>query len=301
MDNEARLNESRLPKQFTVRAGRDTLVLGDGTARPVDPERLRTVLQHARGLERVRVLNIEFDSSLRDLRILADLPALKHLRVQGRKIGSLEGLSGRSLETVAIEVDNRTRGLEALAGARIGSLTLKIAHDTDVQCVARVKALTSLRLTACRGTLDLAVLKALPLDDLQVIGRALTDLEGMESLRSLTRLFIQGCPKLERVAGQNTKVRLCVLESCRRLDIGSLRALKSLETLMVTNLGQVLQVADLIGCAKLRELTIQGNTKACFPEGRAKSFVALRELFLVRQHAGIDRFLEEHPRVEVES
>ncbi len=82
LPNELDLEEWQAEALEAVGPERDTLVLGNRAAKPVDEAKLAAALRRIEGIDRVKSLVVQPSSCVQDIRFVASLPSLDELRAK---------------------------------------------------------------------------------------------------------------------------------------------------------------------------------------------------------------------------
>ena len=257
LPNELDLEEWQAEALEAVGPERDTLVLGNRAAKPVDEAKLAAALGRIEGIDRVKSLVVQPSSRVQDIRFVASLPSLETLDLRGGRLLSLDGIEcfrrGRYL---AIETGkNRKRDIARLCEAPIAKLSLQFAKAADLQAISASTTLRHLEVTNT-PTLDLREWRGVPLEILALWGGTIDRLEDTENVPTLRRVTLYGCRNLRRFDGRNGNVTWMVIQACNLLEWPTIGSFRNLQHLAITKIKPRIALSSFAGLRALRSLSL---------------------------------------------
>jgi len=283
LPNELDLEEWQAEALEAVGPERDTLVLSNRAAKPVDEAKLAAVLGRVEGIDRVKKLVVRPSSRVEDVRFVAALPSLEELHLQGGGLLSLDGIeSFRRGRYLSIETGkNRKRDISRLCEAPIAKLSLQFAKAADLQASARSTTMRHLEVTST-PTLDLREWRAVPLELLALWGGTIDRLEDTEHVPTLRRVTLYGCRKLRRFDGHNGNVTWMVIQQCDLLEWRTLGSFCNLQYLAITKTKPRIALSSFAGLPALRSLSLAQCTVEVDDPHLKRSAPKLEELRVSR-------------------
>lgn len=193
------------------------------------------------GLEQLELLNLSASTLTEGLEVLAALPALRDLRINGTGVSDLSFLAGapvlEALQAAAMPQLTDLSGLEEVA-----TLDRLFITNSNVESLTPLTELTGLRILAALGNpiedldplSDLTSLESLTLGNLET-----NDLSPLSGLINLTSLTIRDVvlPGIEAVSGMTALQSISLTEN----ELADLSPLEGLE-----RLNQVIVVHNLV-------------------------------------------------------
>jgi hypothetical protein len=145
------IEESEINSLKTIETGYKTIELQNFKGQEVDGDEMAEYFSQVEGIEKVDALHIEFNSDLKDLRIVKGFPNLKSVFIRGNKIKTLDGLeyltNGRYLNINTGK--NHSRSLMNIAQAPIERVELVYARKDDFDAISASKTIKKIELGYC--------------------------------------------------------------------------------------------------------------------------------------------------------
>jgi hypothetical protein len=254
MEEQLELDEASSFARRRIPAEVDSLVLENPRAKPVDEVELGARLAKIPGIERVRLLEVNVDSQVRNLRFLAALPKVNSLVVHGYSLETLDGIASFRGKTLSIDTGrNKKRDLSGLVEMSAQQLVLEYAKTTDIEALATNRSLRVLHLHHAPFD-QLDRLAGVPLAQL-ALAWCKGDTFDLAPFRQLGVLQLHYCRKLARLTGR-CDASWVLIETCNELDLSTLRCLPRLQHLIVMGRKQPVPLSLFAGHAALESVML---------------------------------------------
>ena len=252
------VDESDVPAVPGVPDGCEELALGNRGRNQADVDHLAAQLAALAGVERIKRLVIEPDSSLLDVRVVSAFPSLEQLRVHGTKIRTLDGMSAFGGHMLHIDTGkSRARDIGRIGDAQIRHLSLRHSNQGDLEAVARCRHLSELQLANCPA-LELERWRQVPIEDMQLWGGVIQALRDASSLQELRKLMVHDCRNLQAFEGDNGNVTWMIIQVCNRLDYFTIGSFSNLAHLTIRGAKDAVPLSIVEGLGELRTLSLLG-------------------------------------------
>jgi len=235
----------------------DKLVLMNSLSIEIDTTILYNYFNNIEGRDRIILLEIDHTSQLEDVEIIKAFPNLKHLRVYGDKIKTLKGLEwfkkGRFLDLYMSE--NKKRNIDNISKSSIRILGLRYQRKDDFDAISKCLTLKDLKIGSSPKP-DFYTWSNVPLECLTLTSGKFNELGDMDCIKTLKKLDIRYCKKLERFTGDNNFVKDILIVSCNKLDLSYLNVFKNVRKIQVNLCSQKLNLSEL-KLPKIRHLGLK--------------------------------------------
>jgi hypothetical protein len=250
-----RANEGEISVHRNLDDSEDTITLSSQTGQEVDELALARALSRIPGIESIKLLTVQFDSMVKNLRFLEAVPGLETLQLNGRQLQSLDGLEWFSRgRVIGIDTErNRSRNTEKISTTRIGVLIMGWANAGDLETIGRTTTLRRLNLSRCPA-LSFHQWRDVPLETIQLFGGSIEELGDTSVLGNLRKLTLAVHRKLQRFVGDNSNVKELIIQKCYALDVNTLSTFRNLVSLIVTDFKKELPLSTFAGFPRLRKL-----------------------------------------------
>lgn len=207
------------------------------------------------GVEHVRILSIDYDSSLKNVNVLSAFPNVKNLILSGRHIASLEGIEYfKHGEYICMDTyKNRRRNIAQISQTKVNHILLSVERIEDLSAIAECKYLTSLELRRSMQ-LDLTTWSSVPLNSMVFKRGKFKELGETATIPSLMDLDVLGCRNLERFTGDNSRITRLLIDACKKLDLRTLKTFEGIETLIVNSCTYEMNLTEIGGLKNVKSI-----------------------------------------------
>ena len=257
-DSELEVEEWKIHSLSSIKAKYDTLSLGNEAGKAIDSASLRDNLASIKGIKSIKTLIIEPSSMLKDLDVLQAMPDLQTLQIHGKQLRTLDGLEWfRNGWFIQIETDkNRIRNIDKISETKITKLLLQYGNPGDIEAIGRSRTINELVMSN-PPKLALDSWRGVPLDTLTLSGGEIEVLADTADIKSLKRLLLLKCRKLERFEGNNSGVTWMIIDTCNQLDLSTLKTFSKLEHASIVNLKTEFPLSIFAELKKLRSISLE--------------------------------------------
>jgi len=256
MSDMLMLEESLVKELTHIEEEHEWVELSNQLGSKVDAEELIDCLQQIEGIDRIETLTIDYNSSLHDLRVLRAFPNLKGLFVYGQNIKNLDGIEWFSKgEFIKIQTHrNRRRDISQLAQTKVEKIILFVERVEDLSVVAGCRNLEAVDIS-CSMEPDFAEWKEISAETISFKSCKFKYLGNISIAERVKKLNVQGCRSLERFTGDNSNIQRLLVDSCNKLDLGTLRTFKGVEVLTVNSCKKEINLTELRGLEHLKHIS----------------------------------------------
>lgn len=200
----------------------------------MDGDLLASWLAAIPGIENVSSLTVAPSSRMRDLKVVAGLPNLVNIQVNGLNVESLDGLRHfRQGRFLAVDTGaNRRRSIAAISETSLPKVSLQYGNEQDFDAIATNASIGHLVLGGSPRP-PLESWGGVPISTLSLSSGTFAELSGMSAISSLKELVVNGCRKLEAFVADDNSVKWLVIQQCPRLDVVTVKAFRRVEYLTV--------------------------------------------------------------------
>ncbi|HWQ71007.1 MAG TPA: hypothetical protein VN370_01670 [Desulfitobacteriaceae bacterium] len=249
------IEESEIYLLKTIETGYDTIELQNFKGEDVDGDQMAEYFSRLEGIEKVKTLHISYNSDLKDLRIIKGFPNLTNVFIYGYKIKTLDGLEYLTNGSY-LYIDtgkNHSRSIANIAQAPIEELTLVYARKDDYEAISASKTIKYIELGYCPHP-PFDKWTDLPLEHLKFSLGKFSELGDLALLKQLRTMDIISCRKLERFVGDNSGVTWMLIDSCKKLDLSTIKTFHSIESLIINTNPNEVPLSAFGGLEKLKHL-----------------------------------------------
>ncbi|MBD3920903.1 hypothetical protein H8B09_19210 [Paenibacillus sp. PR3] len=257
MLEELELEESRFAELTHIEEQYNSLQLVNQLDDKVDIEALTEHLRQLEGIDRVKSLTINWNSSLSNLRVLRAFTNLEYLSIYGHQIKSLDGVELFSKgEFIRIHTHkNRRRDLSQLSQAEVKRMLLHVERTEDFSAVAGCKELQTIDIYHSSIEPNLLEWKDVPLESIYFKSCKFKELGNTAATERLIEINVLGCRNLERFTGDNSIIKRMIVDSCKKLDLSTLRMFENLEWLTVNSCTQAMNLTEIGGLQHAKHIS----------------------------------------------
>lgn len=257
--DEIEIEESNFRSLKRVAPDVDTIVLENRAGVEVVGDEIAEWLGQVPGIEYVQSLVFGPSSRLADVSVIRGIPNLLNLQINSLQIRSLDGIEAfRKGRYINIDTGrNRQRSIAKIHEVPIVKMTLQYAREEDLASIAGSSTLMHLELSGA-PRLALKEWREVPLETLGLSTGNFRELSDTAQLKTLTKMTLIGCRKLEKLIGDNSVLTWLAIQHSPRLDLQTLKTLTNLESLIVGGDQRPFALSVLTGLEKLRFVSIDG-------------------------------------------
>lgn len=252
---ETSVDESNFTEIVLLETQYDCVTISNQQGIEVDEYAFIEHWKNVGGVEHVRILKIDYNSSLKNVNILSAFPNVKNLILSGQHITSLEGIEWfKNGEYICIDTyNNRRRNIARISQTKVEHILLYVERIEDLSAIAECKYLTSLELYRSMQ-LDLTTWSSIPLN-LMVFKRGkFNDLGDTAAIPSLKNINVIGCRKLEHFTGDNSRITRLLIDACKKLDLRTLKTFEGIEALIVNSCPYEMNLTEIGGLEKVKHI-----------------------------------------------
>lgn len=256
LSEELIIDESKFTELTTIEPQYDSLSISNPSNIEVDAEALMEHLQQMKGIDRIKTLTIDYNSSLKNLSILRVFTNLRGLFVYGQHIKSLDGIEFFNKgEYIKIQTHrNRHRDLSLLSNTKVEYIDLFAERKEDLTAIAGFKDIKILDIYHSPIEPDFEEWKDVRIENLSFKSCKFKEFGNTTAASALDDLSILGCRSLERFTGDNSNIKRLVLDGSKKLDLRTLKTFAGIETLIVNSCTQEMNLAELAGLDKVKHI-----------------------------------------------
>lgn len=223
----------------------------------VDSDALVDYLSAVEGVDQIQSLSIDWNSQLKDLKVIKAFPNLRYIKVYGYKIMSLEGLRWfQQGEYIKICTEtNRRRRINQISQAPLKRMSLQYARSEDLHDIAECLTLNDLELIRSKE-LDISKWSRISLESLSLKQGKFTELGDTGEIICLNDISIIGCRSLERFAGDNSRITRLLIDNCKKLDLRTIQTFKGIKFLVVNSCPNEIGLTEIGEFKYLKEISL---------------------------------------------
>ncbi|MGG1638773.1 hypothetical protein [Paenibacillus sp. NRS-1760] len=251
------IDESHFTRIVNIESQYNSLTISNTLEIEVNAEALIEHLNQMEGTDRIEKLIINYNSSLGDLSVLQAFSSLKILYVYGQKIKSFDGIE-RLCKGEYIQIQthrNRRRDISQLSQTKIKRIDIYVEQIEDYSAAARCKHLQTIDIFHSLIEPDFEEWKESPVEKMAFKSCKFKELGNVALISGLTNLSVRGCRSLERFKGDNSSIKRLEVDSCKKLDLSTLKTFKGVEVLIVNSCTKEFNLTEIEG---LKDVKILG-------------------------------------------
>lgn len=214
----------------------------------VDADALIEHLKQIKGIDKVKKLTIDYNSSLKNLGVLCAFTNLRILYVCGQHIQSFDGIGWFDKgEYIKIQTHrNRRRDISQLSQATVKNIDLFVERVEDLSAVAGFKFLNTVDIYRSMEP-NLAEWKDVLFENLSFKSCKFKELGNIADVSGLSSISVRGCRSLEQFKGDNSNIKRLEVDSCKKLDLSTLKTFEGIEVLIVNSCTKEMNLAEIRG------------------------------------------------------
>jgi len=247
------LDEARFTELTHIDMQQSKLEITNPSDIKSDADALIEHLEKVKGIDRIKHLTIDYNSSLTDLRILQAFPGLEYLNVYGKHIMTFDGIEWfKNGEYLWIQTEkNWRRDISQITLAKFKRLTIFVERPEDLTAIGGCRELEDVELSRSMEP-NFEEWTNMPAATVSFKSCRFKELGNFSLVPNLKDLIIIGCRNLEKFKGDNSNVKWMIVEGSRKLDLRSLRTFSSVEVLTVNNCTQPMNLSEISGLEHVR-------------------------------------------------
>ncbi|OAB34874.1 hypothetical protein PMSD_14040 [Paenibacillus macquariensis subsp. defensor] len=255
MSQELVLDESQFTQLTHIEPQYDSLKISNPLDTQVNDEALIEHLKQMKGIDKVELLTIDYNSSLKNLGVLIAFVNLKILYVYGQHIQSFDGIEWFSKgEYINIETyRNRRRDISQLSRTKVRRMKLYVERVEDLSAVSGCKFLNTIDIYRSMEP-NLAEWEDVPLENISFKKCKFKELGNIAAIQDLTIVNVIGCRSLERFTGDNSKIKRLVVDGCNKLDLRTLKTFEGIEVLIVNSCSDEMNLTEIGGLKHVKHI-----------------------------------------------
>ncbi|MDQ0062444.1 hypothetical protein [Paenibacillus harenae] len=256
MTLELTVDESTFTQLVNIEPQYDSLKISNQSDIKVDADALIEHLRLMEGIERVETLTINYNSSLVDLGVLRAFKNVKKLFVYGQHIKSFEGIEWFS-KGVYIQIQthrNRRRDISQLSQTKVKHIDLYVERTEDISAVAGCKYLKTIDIYRSMVEPNLAEWKEIQFERISFKSCKFKELGNIAVVPGLSYINVLGGRSLERFTGDNSNIKRLVVDSCKKLDLSTLKTFEGIEVLIVNSCTKEMNLSEIRGLKYVKHI-----------------------------------------------
>lgn len=255
MLQELVLEEGRFTELTHIDEQYDSLKITNMSDIKPDAEALTDHLQQIEGIDRIRTLTINYNSSLTDLRVLRAFTNLKSLFVYGHQIISFDGIEWfNNGKNIIIETHrNRRRDISQISQTKVENVYLQVERMEDFSALAGCKYLKHVDIFHSMEP-NFEEWKTMPAESVSFKSCKFKELGNLSMVPNLKELDVLGCRSLEKFIGDNSNIKRLVVDSCKKLDLSTLKTFEGVEVLIVNSCAKAMNLIEIGGLKYVRSI-----------------------------------------------
>ncbi|MGO4185141.1 hypothetical protein AB4Z17_28635 [Paenibacillus sp. TAF43_2] len=250
------IDESHFTRIVNIESQYNSLTISNTLEIEVNAEALIEHLNQMEGTDRIEKLIINYNSSLGDLSVLQAFSSLKILYVYGHKIKSFDGIE-RLCKGEYIQIQthrNRRRDISQLSQTKLKRMDIYVEQIEDYSAAARCKHLQTIDIFHSSIEPDFTEWKESPVEKMAFKSCKFKELGNVALISGLTNLSVRGCRSLERFKGDNSSIKRLEVDSCKKLDLSTLKTFKGVEVLIVNSCTKEFKLKEIEGLKEVKIL-----------------------------------------------
>jgi len=256
MSEELEIDETNYKEMLSIDESCESMTISNESELELDDaEGLIEHLKKIHGLDRITKLTINYNSTLRDLKVLSAFSNLKVLYILGKRIRTFHGIESFSQGNY-IRIDtyrNRRRDISELFRAHVIWMDLYVERPEDIDAISLCGQLKQLDVYRSME-IDLHKWRRVPFESIQFKRGKFVQLGGTAAISSLHEISVLGCRSLERFTGDNSRITRLTVANCKQLDLRTLNTFESIEVLIVNSCTKELNLTDIGGLKYVKHI-----------------------------------------------
>lgn len=255
MSEELEIDETNYKEIISIDESCDSLKISNEAELVMDEQSFIEYWRTVEGTEHIESLTINYNSSLKDVRLLSAFPNVKYLILYSRRLTSLEGIEWFAKgEYINIQTyKNRRRSITLLPQSQVDRINIDVERPEDLSAIAECRHLTALGL-AKSMQLDLTTWSKVPLDTITFRRGKFKDLGETASITSLNDIRVLGCRSLERFVGDNSRITRLIAVNCKKLDLRTISTFEGIEVLIVNSCTNEMNLTEIGGLIHVKHI-----------------------------------------------
>lgn len=255
MSEELIVDESRFTYLTHIEPQYDSLKISNPSDIQVDAAALIEHLKQMKGINKIENLTINYNSSLKNLDLLRAFTNLKILYVFGQHIQSFDGIEWFSKgEYIKIETHrNRRRDISQLSQIKVKRINLNVERIEDLSAIAGCKYLKTIDIYRSMEP-DLKEWKDVPFEEISFKSCKFKELGNTAAISGLNDISVLGCRSLERFKEDNSNIKRLVVDSCKKLDLSTLKTFEGIEVLIVNSCTKEMNLTEIRGLKYVKSI-----------------------------------------------
>lgn len=255
MSEELIVDESLFTYLTHIEPQYDSLKISNPSDIQVDAAALIEHLKQMKGIDKIKNLTIEYNSSLKNLDVLRAFTNLKILYVYGPQIQSFDGIEWFSKgEYIQIQTHrNRRRDISRLSQTTVKNIDLFVERIEDISAVAGCKYLKTIDIYRSMEP-NLAEWKESPVESISFKSCKFKELGNTAAISGLNDISVLGCRSLERFKEDNSNIKRLVVDSCKKLDLSTLKTFEGIEVLIVNSCTKEMNLTEIRGLKYVKSI-----------------------------------------------
>lgn len=255
MSEELVVDESRFTQLATIEVQYDSLRITNPSEIQVDGEVLIEHLKKMSGINHVKKLIIDYNSSLINLHVISVFTNLKILYVYGKHIQTFEGIESFTKgEFIRIDTrPNRRKDISQLSNTKVTGIDLFVERKEDLSAIAGFKYLKTIDICGSMEP-DFKEWKDVQFESLSFKGCKFKELGNTTEAFGLDNMSVIGCRSLERFTGDNSRITRMIIEGSKKLDLRTLGTFSNIEALIVNGNSNEVALSEIGQLTKLESL-----------------------------------------------
>lgn len=246
MSTEIEVEESDFTHLVHIEPQYDSLRISNSLGVEIDPDAFIEHLRKVEGMDRIRRLIINYNSTLTNLNVLCTFTKLRILHIYGQYIKTFEGIEWFDKgEYILIETHrNKRRDISQLSKTQVKSIDLIVERVEDLTAIAECRSLKKLDLNRSMEV-DLTQWRSVPFEFIGFRRGKFKELGNIAAIPELKEIYVLGCRALERFTGDNSNITRIIVDGCKKLDLRTLSSFEKIETLIVNSCPNEMNLCEL--------------------------------------------------------
>jgi len=246
MSTEITVEESEFSQLVNIEPQYDSMRISNSLGVEIDADAFIEHLRKIEGMDRIRRLIINYNSTLTNLNVLCTLSELRILHIYGQNIKTFEGIEWFDKgEYILIEtIRNKQRDISRISKTQVKSIDLFVERLEDLSAIADCRSLTKLDLNRSMEV-DFTQWRGVPFEFIGFRKGKFKELGNIAAIPDLKEIYVLGCRSLERFTGDNSSITRIIVDGCKKLDLRTLKTFEKIETLIVNSCPNEMNLCEL--------------------------------------------------------
>ncbi|MFC4775742.1 hypothetical protein ACFO9Q_02990 [Paenibacillus sp. GCM10023252] len=245
MSQKLVLEESRFTDLIRIDEQYDRLKICNQSDKKVDAGVLTNYLKQIEGINRIETLTINYNSSLDDLYVLKAFTNLRSLFVHGAQIKTFNGIQWYKGKYIQIQTHrNRRRDISQISQTRVENVDLFVERMEDFSAIAGCEYLKQIDIFHSLEP-NFREWKNMPAETVSFKSCKFKELGNLSLVPNINDLSVLGCRNLEQFTGDNSNIKRLVVDSCKKLNLSTLKTFAEIEILIVNSCTKELNLTEI--------------------------------------------------------